>query len=142
MARHSKMLVVAVGMLTLLLAGGCQKNSTGPQPVRYPTNPVPANGATGQPLHVTLSWQDSGVHDLAQAWDVCFGPYSGPPTVSSAQAARTFDPGTLAAGTTYHWRVVARYANGGQTPGPEWTFTTGSGERRVEAPRWAHGSRK
>jgi hypothetical protein len=107
----------------------CKKDSTGPQDTQYPKDPVPASGATNQPLHVTLSWQDGDADYPAQSWDVCFGIYNNPPTVSSAQSARTYDPGTLAPGTTYHWNVVARYADGGQTRGPEWTFTTGSGAR-------------
>jgi len=119
---------MAVSGLMILLAGGCKKNGTGPQPVQYAANPVPADGATGQPVRLTLSWQDGNAHDPAQSWDVCFGIYSSPPTVSYAQSARTYDPGTLAPGTTYRWNVVGHFSDGGQTRGPEWTFTTSSGD--------------
>jgi hypothetical protein len=113
--------------LLILLASGCSKHTTQPQAVQYPKDPVPANGATNQPIHLTLSWQDGDADHPAQSWDVCFGLYNDPPTVSSAQPARTYDPGALQTSTTYHWNVVARYSNGGQTRGPEWTFTTISG---------------
>ncbi len=119
-------LLVSV-LLVLLLASGCSKHTAKPQTVTYPKDPVPANGATNQPLHVTLSWQDGDADYQAQSWDVCFGIYANPPTVSYAQSAKAYDPGTLQPSTTYHWNVVARYSNGGQTRGPEWTFTTSSG---------------
>jgi hypothetical protein len=124
---RSIVIVVMAGTLMILFAGGCKKNGTRPQQTQYPMNPVPADQATHQPLHVTLSWHDGDADHPAQSWDVCFGLYNGPPTVSSGQTATSYDPGMLAPGTTYHWQVLARYAGGGQTRGPEWTFTTGSG---------------
>ena len=114
--------------LLILLACGCSKDTTKPQAVQYPKDPVPANGATNQPVNVTLSWQDGDADYLAQSWGVCFGLYNNPPAVSSAQSTRTYNPGPLQPSTTYHWNVVARYSNGGQTRGPEWTFTTGSSD--------------
>ena len=117
---------VLVGAILILLASGCSKHTTEPQAVQYPKDPVPASGATNQPVHVSLSWSDGDAGHPAQSWDVCFGIHDNPPAVSSAQSARTCDPGTLQPSTTYHWNVVARYSDGGQTRGPEWTFTTSS----------------
>jgi hypothetical protein len=134
----SRMFLMIAGVLMVVIAGGCKKNGTGPQSTQYPTNPVPANEAANQPLHVTLSWQDGDADHPAQSWDVCFGHYNGPPTVSSSQTATSYDPGTLSPGTTYHWNVVARYADGGQTRGPEWTFTTGSGAAKESLPPASH----
>ena len=50
----SKARWVAVGVLAILLAGGCGDDGAGPQSVQYPTDPVPADGATDQPVHTTL----------------------------------------------------------------------------------------
>ncbi len=119
---------VLASALLILLACGCSKHGTNPPGVQYPRDPVPANGATNQPVHVTLSWQEGDADHPAQSWDVCFGVYNNPPMVSSAQSARSHDPGALQPSTTYHWNVVARYSDGGQTRGPEWTFTTSSSE--------------
>jgi hypothetical protein len=124
---RSRVILVVVGMLMVMLGGGCKKNSTGPQAVQFPKNPVPADGATNQPLHLTLSWQDGDADHPAQSWDVCFGIYSRPPVVSSGQTTTSYDPGSLATGTTYHWKIVAKYNQGQETSGPEWTFTTGNG---------------
>ena len=127
MRSNLRVYMMTVGALMILVPGGCTKDSTGTQGIQYPTNPVPADGATNQPVHLTLAWQDGDADHPAQSWDVCFGIYNNPPTVSSAQSARTYELGTLAPSTTYHWNVVARYSDGGQTRGPEWTFTTSSG---------------
>jgi len=43
--------------------------------------------------------------------------------VASNQAASSYSPGTLAAGTTYFWQVVARNSTG-TTTGPTWNFQT------------------
>lgn len=123
---RSRVFLVLAGALVLALAGACSNDDDGPQATQYPKSPVPTDGAAGQPIHVSLSWQDGDADHPAQSWDVCFGIYNNPPTVSPAQTGLIYDPGTLAPGTTYHWNVVARYADGGQTRGPEWTFTTGS----------------
>jgi hypothetical protein len=122
----AKLFLMTAGMVMVLIGGGCSDSNvtTGPQYPQYPNNPVPADGAVNQPLHVTLSWQDGDANHPAQSWDVCFGIYNNPPTVASERTATSYDPGTLAAGTTYHWQVVARYSDGGMTRGPEWTFTT------------------
>src|SRR5204863_8795349 len=43
--------------------------------------------------------------------------------VTTAQATASYVPGTLLAGTTYFWRIVARNADG-TTVGPVWSFST------------------
>ena len=119
----AKLFLMTAGMVMLLIGYGCSNSDVTTYP-QYPTNPVPADGAVNQPLDVTLSWQDGDADHPAESWDVCFGIYNDPPTVDSELTATSYDPGPLAAGTTYHWQVVARYSDGGMTPGPEWTFTT------------------
>jgi hypothetical protein len=67
----------------------------------------------------TLSWSASG----ASNYDVKFGVANPPPTVSTAQPAATYSPGTLSSGITYFWQIVAHNAQG-TTTGPVWSFTT------------------
>lgn len=96
-------------------------------PPNTPSNPNPANGATGVSTTPTLSWTggDPDVGDTV-TYDVYFGTAASPPLVSSNQAAATFAPGTLTASTLYYWRIVARDSFGATTSGPTWSFTTGT----------------
>ena len=65
-----------------------------------------------------LSWT-SGVD--ATSHDVYFGT-SLPPLFIVNQTATTLEPGTMADGTTYYWRIDS--VNGwGTTAGEEWSFT-------------------
>ena len=85
------------------------------------TTPNPANGATGVATNATLSWAaGSG----ATSHDVYFGTTS-PGTFQGNQAGTTFNPGTLAYGTTYYWRIDEKNASG-TTTGDVWSFTTAS----------------
>jgi hypothetical protein len=83
------------------------------------SSPNPSNGATGVATNATLTWSGSG----ASSYDVNFGTSNPPPQVSSAQAAGSYTPSTLANNTTYFWQVVARNS-AGTTTGPVWSFTT------------------
>lgn len=96
--------------------------STGGTPPGKATSPSPANGATGVSTGATLSWSaGSG----ATSHDVYFGTSTNPASQGN-QTATTFNPGTLAAGTTYYWRVDEVNADG-TTTGDLWSFTTASG---------------
>jgi len=83
------------------------------------TNPSPADSATDVDIDADLSWTaGSG----STSSDVYFGTTS-PGTFQGNQTAVTFDPGTLANGATYYWRIDEVNA-GGTTTGTVWTFTT------------------
>jgi len=101
----------------------------------YNANPIPdgagdyappdARGASSSGLRAT------GVSDAAagETYDVYFGTDPTPTNLIAQDLAElTCDPtpggGSLDAGTTYYWRVVARN-DAGQTPGAIWSFTTG-----------------
>lgn len=91
-----------------------------------PSNPSPANGATGVPPDVVLSWTggDPDPGDTV-TYDVYFGIISPPPLVASNRTATSYDPpGTLSLNTRYHWQIIARDSHGASTAGPEWSFTT------------------
>jgi hypothetical protein len=53
---------------------------------------------------------------------VYFGAANPPPPAGTTSAA-AFNPGTLAAGTTYFWKVVANNSDG-STSSPVWSFAT------------------
>lgn len=79
------------------------------------SNPTPANEAPDQDRDVNLSWANGGG---ATSYDVYFnGQYQG------NQPGTTFDPGSLAYGTTYQWRIDS-VNGGGTTTGDPWSFTT------------------
>ena len=61
-----------------------------------PSNPTPADGATGQSLNVDLSWigGDPDTKDTV-TYDIYFGTSTNPTLVSDDQTTTTFDPGTL-----------------------------------------------
>ena len=93
-----------------------------PELPRKPVSPSPADGATAVPSDLVLSW-DSGGHTTS--YDVYFGtnPVPAASELRGTQAARTYFPGRLLAGTRYYWRVDA--TNGqGTTTGDVWTFIT------------------
>jgi hypothetical protein len=82
-------------------------------------NPNPANVATDVAATADLSWTaDYG----ATSHDVYFGTSSPPPFIGN-QIAATFDPGTMASGTTYYWRID-EINKWGKTTGDLWSFTT------------------
>jgi len=84
-----------------------------------PASPSPANGATGVTTTPTLTWTSSG----ATSYDVSFGTTNPPAQTTTGQAAASYTPSALAAGTTYFWQIVAHNA-GGATTGPVWSFAT------------------
>ncbi|MEJ2720863.1 MAG: FlgD immunoglobulin-like domain containing protein [bacterium] len=93
-------------------------------PPATPSDPAPGDMTTNQPLDVQLSWTSSDPDGDPLVFDVWFGTILDPPLVSSGQSASTYDPGPLAYGTTYYWRVAAKDDHGHEKLGPKWQFTT------------------
>ncbi|MHC4096852.1 MAG: hypothetical protein ACYSWZ_03530 [Planctomycetota bacterium] len=83
------------------------------------SNPNPTDGALGLDINADLSW--SAGFD-AVLYDVYFGTNS-PGTFQGNQTATTFEPGTMAFGTTYYWRIDA-VNSWGKTGGKVWSFST------------------
>jgi hypothetical protein len=100
--------------------------SLSPQSPQPPWSPQPADGMLTAPASGLLTWSN-GVRtvtvDLYLGTDQAAVMGLDPATRRlTDQAAESFDPGGLAAGTRYWWRVVSR-GNDGQTAiGPVWTF--------------------
>lgn len=92
----------------------------------------PANGVTGQPLSVTLSWQASA---NATSYEVYFGSTVAANNIlnGTIQTATTRAVTGLTANTTYYWRIIARNAQGTATSSL-WSFTTVSLPAKVTSP--------
>ncbi len=83
-------------------------------------NPTPADGAAGVGSHPILMWTEASFATGRRLW---FGPAGAMSEVLPAPAATIYNPGSLAFGTTYQWRVD-QSGPGGAVPGHIWTFTT------------------
>jgi len=91
--------------------------------------PQPANGATGEPKIAKLAWTPAAnaiSHDLYFGTDkdaVRNATTSSPEHIGNkALGTESHDPGILALGATYYWRVDAVY-NAGPVKGLVWSFT-------------------
>ncbi len=108
-----------------------------PQVPPAPTNPVPADSATGAPVQVTLQWYvppiQAEVCELGTIWqDIYFGTDPNPPYVNSSDGNRSYAvPYRLVPLTRYYWRVTA-----GPNSGPVWSFTTAESPVGVESRSW------
>jgi len=91
---------------------------TAPSPTAW--NPYPANTSINVIADVNLSWSAG---EGAISHDVYFGTSSNPPFIQT-QSETTYNPtGTLAAGTTYYWRID-EYDGTDTYQGDVWSFTT------------------
>lgn len=85
----------------------------------------PANGATNQCRNMIISW--SACDGVPTAFDVYFGTAANPPLAVSDKIGNYHNPGTLAANTTYYWKIVPKNAFGPAAAAnmPVRSFTTG-----------------
>ena len=90
-----------------------------PPPLFKASDPNPADGAMGIIITADLNW--TAGHD-AVSHEVYFGTSSVPPFIGN-QTSTTFDPGTMAYGTTYYWRID-EVNDSITTTGDMWRFTT------------------
>ncbi len=87
-----------------------------------PAVPVPvspANGAGGVEVSPVLTWTAS---TGATSYDLYFGASSTPPLVTTTTTT-SYNAGSLAPGSTYYWRVVAKNGSG-SVSSATWSFTT------------------
>jgi hypothetical protein len=83
------------------------------------SNPNPIDNALGVATTADLTWT-AGAGAISH--DVYFGTSNPPPFIRN-QSLTTFDPGTMAYGTMYYWRINS-VNSWGKTDGTVWTFTT------------------
>jgi len=94
-------------------------------PPNPPSNPDPSNGAINVPINKVLGWTCTDPDPLdTLSYDVYFGTSLTPPKVSTHQSGTTYNPGTLAQTTLYHWKIVAFDNHEASTAGSLWSFTT------------------
>jgi hypothetical protein len=86
------------------------------------SGPIPGDGALDVSASADLGWVAGS---NAATHNVYFGtnPSPGAGQFQGNQAGTTFDPGVLASGTTYYWRIDEVNATG-TTTGFVWDFTT------------------
>lgn len=92
------------------------------------TQVAPANAATGvnYKAPVALSWTAAATGPSASSYDVYFGTSANPTTLLTNVTGLTTNVpvASLAASTTYYWRVVAKNEIGSATGCTEYSFTT------------------
>ncbi len=94
-------------------------------PPNAPSNPSPANGATGLSTAPTLSWTCSDPDNDGLTYDVYFGTSSNPTTaIATGQTAASIARSGLSNNTTYYWKIVSRDNNGNTKEGSIWSFAT------------------
>ncbi|WP_309640728.1 GEVED domain-containing protein [Flavobacterium sp.] len=84
---------------------------------------VPANAATNVIRNSSFTW--SAATGSPTSYDVYFGTSTNPPLVNNTTGL-TYTPATMAANTTYFWKIVAKNANGDAIGCLEQSFATGS----------------
>jgi hypothetical protein len=97
---------------------------------QIPDNPVPADLATSVGLTPQLSWSPAS---MGTTFDIDFGTSNPPPRVVTGLTTSSWTPGSLAANTTYYWRVTA-VSSVGVSSGPVWSFATGTGASSPSVP--------
>ena len=80
----------------------------GNNPPYPPSNPNPTNGATDQPLNLTLTWSCTDPDGDPLTYDVYFGTTINPPLVSGNQSSTNYDSRQLNEMTTYYWKIIAK----------------------------------
>jgi plastocyanin len=85
---------------------------------------TPADGSTDQSVTSILHWACDDPDGDALTFDVFFGTSADPPSVVTGQSGESYDPGTLAYSTTYHWKIVAEDPEGETAGSAVWNFTT------------------
>ena len=98
----------------------------GNRPPVTPSCVLPANGAQGVNNWVTLSWSCSDPDGDQLTYDLYYGTNPSPPLHRYNKTTTSEHLGEITINLTYYWRVVARDSQGYETPGPVWSFTTGS----------------
>lgn len=97
-------------------------NSVGSGP-GLPSNPSPADTATGVAATASVSWTAALG---ATSYDVYFSTAASPTFVANVTAT-SYNPGPLSLGTTYFWKIVPKNGFGSNTASAVWRFTTTTG---------------
>jgi hypothetical protein len=94
-------------------------------PPYTPANPSPSNGATNQPINLTLSWKGGDPDGDTVTYDVYLGTQDIPLLLKRNHASTRYNLDSLEPSTIYHWKILARDSKGEESEGPIWYFATG-----------------
>ncbi len=94
-------------------------------PPHIPANPYPANGATNQPLNLTLSWKGGDPDRDTVTYDVFLGTQNIPLLIKRNHPRTRYNLDSLKPSTIYYWKILARDSKGEESEGPIWHFATG-----------------
>jgi Tol biopolymer transport system component len=97
---------------------------SGPMPPYEPTDPSPEDDAENVSLNPTLSWVGGDPNGDPVTYDLYFGISPSPVLLVEDQSSLSYGISGLEESTRYYWKIVAK-AEGDETEGPVWTFTTG-----------------
>ena len=120
--------LIIVGLSVGLLVINCAEDNDNPgipvnHPPNMPSNPLPANGATGVGGDTNLSWTCSDPENDSLLYNIFFGTEPNPPLLWRNITATNCDPrGGNLGFDTYYWIIVVRDDKGNQTEGPLWQF--------------------
>lgn len=123
-ARLSR-LCTGIFLISMLRLSSCGEKSVegGNRPPAVPSNPVPANGASGVGVGTHLSWQCTDPDGDRLSYDVYFGNDTNPPLIRQSLDTTALNVERFGYDSTYYWRVVAKDSLH-QTSGSVWSFAT------------------
>ncbi len=85
----------------------------------------PNLGGTVQGNSVSLMWGATDVDGDSLTFDIYLDTNMSPTTlIVNNHPGKDYAVSSLAAGTTYYWKIVAKDGRGGETVGQIWSFTT------------------
>jgi hypothetical protein len=94
-------------------------------PPTTPSNPSPANDATGVNTSLNLSWTAStDPEGDSISYDFYFGTSANPPLVVSNLGGTSYSRSGLSNDTLYYWKVVAKDSHSNTTSSSVWSFRT------------------
>ncbi len=105
----------------------CAHSPKGTTPPNMPSRPSPSDGATNQPITLTLSWSGGDPDGDSVTYDVAMSMETGGPFIVCDDMMVASCPVTLTRSTSYNWWVETRDEHGMTAEGPVWGFTTGTG---------------
>ena len=104
------------------------------EPPLTPLAVSPDDGATGNPINVTLKYYTQDFEGGGCYVDIYFGTDPNPPLVAEHLTGEPqYQPGLLQPSTLYYWRIVARDVGGLETSGPVWSFATANTTNQIPA---------
>lgn len=109
------------------------------EPLTELTLSSPENASVNVSRDVNLTWTggESQCEGRTSRYDVYFGTTTSPPLADNV-SSHSYDPGTLAANTTYYWSIKASDGESSRTTGVR-HFTTAATATCSEGPSELHG---